>query len=417
MSSETKIIIKILIIDDSAAVVKFIEALLSESQIVDYVSEHADSLDAAFKKLSSFKCDNILLDLNIKDSSGLDTLEKVKRKYPDLPVIVMTGEYSDDIGLKAVALGAQDFLLKNKLDYYSLNKAIHYAIERKKADEEKHKLEKQLQQSRTLESIGTLASGIAHEINTPMQYIQDNTMFFSEGVINLFEIINVYSEIVAQYCNDETMSIAREKINKALGNTDIEYLRKEIPSAISQSLDGIGRVKNIINAMKYFSHADSDEMQKGDINKAIENTVMVSKNRWKYVAEIKTDLDPSIPEIKCFMGRINQVIMNLILNAADAISEVVKDNPDKKGLIQISSKKENNSIVITIRDTGCGIADNNKDRIFDPFFTTKDVGKGTGQGLSIVYDIIVNQHKGSIDVESAAGKGSAFTIRLPTNLD
>ena len=285
--------------------------------------------------------------------------------------------------------------------------------ERKQREEDRIKLEKQLRQSRTLESIGTLASGIAHEINTPMQYIQDNTLFFSEGVINIFEVINTYQKIIKECIQNDKMNEIIEEADKILKDADIEYLRQEIPSAIKQSLEGIERVKKIINAMKFFSHVDTETMAKADINKAIESAVLVSKNVWKYTAEIKTDLDPLLPEIKCYISEINQAMMNLIVNSSNAISDVFRDGTDGKGFINISSRKDNNTIVISVEDNGSGIPEEIKDRIFDPFFTTKDVGKGTGQGLSIVYDIIVNKHKGKIDVDSKVGEGTIFTIRLP----
>ncbi len=653
--------LNVLIVDDSTAVVSYTSGMLSQSKFEDFRIESAGSLDSAFEILKSFKCDVVLLDLNLKNTRGLDTFIQMKSRHPDLPIIVLTGEYTYETSIKAMKMGAQDFLVKDQTDIYSLTKAIKYAVERKKAElklleseeryrslfeasgdgilivntgdqtikyvnpamvsivgyseeeiigrnvriihpEEKYEkiiseiisqargkkkivnnipclrkdgaiiyadvnsvfvtidgikcnlsffrdiserkqkedelsifrrftetsqlghgwtdldgnimyvnqslcdlagekhaeniignsffiyfdretgerfknkifpevlskgqwrhettfidingkeipvfnnlfllrdsnnnpqyfavvlgdireriraeqerlnLEKQLQQSRILESIGTLASGIAHEINTPMQYIGDNTFFFSEGVIDLFELINTYRDIINTLADDPKVKPLLEKAEKAVKKADLEYLRQEIPSAINQSLEGIDRVKKILNAMKFFSHIDSDVMVKANINQAIESSGMVSKNEWKYVADLETRLDPDIPEIMCYIGEINQVMMNLIVNAAHAIAEKTGKDSGTKGLITIISRKVKDFIEITVKDTGTGIPDNIRDKIFDPFFTTKDVGKGTGQGLAIAYDVIVRRHKGNIYFESEPGEGTSFIIRLP----
>ncbi len=239
------------------------------------------------------------------------------------------------------------------------------------------------------------------------------TIFHTWQKISPKPLINLLLEIAAE-CDkmDKSVNI-KEKVDRALEGADVEYLRNEIPSAISQSLMGIDRVKKIVKAMKDFSYIDSDEKQVADINKAIESTVMISRNEWKDAAEIETDIDPSLPQVPCFIGEINQVFMNFIVNSAHAISDVAGDNSRNKGLIKISTRSRKKSISITISDTGSGIPVEICDRIFDPFFTTKDVGKGTGQGLSLAYDIIVNKHNGKIAVDSKLGIGTTFKITLP----
>ncbi len=196
---------------------------------------------------------------------------------------------------------------------------------------------------------------------------------------------------------------------------DLDFLATEIPVAINQSLEGIERVRKIILAMKDFSHPGFREKMFSDINKAIEGTVTISRNEWKYVAELETDLEKKLPLIYCVISETNQVILNMIINAAHAISEKKGKNPMLKGKIVIRTRSAGNSVKIEISDNGTGIPESIIKKIYDPFFTTKGVGVGTGQGLTIAHDIIINKHKGTIDVESVVGKGTAFTVNLPVS--
>jgi len=192
----------------------------------------------------------------------------------------------------------------------------------------------------------------------------------------------------------------------------LAYLQEEIPQAIDQSLEGLERIAKIVRSMKEFSHPGMDEKTPIDINQAIETTINVSRNEWKYHADIETDLDPGLPNVSCLPGEINQVLLNLIVNAAHAIVNVVGESGDK-GLIRISTRLDGAWAEIRVSDTGTGIPEEIKQRIFDPFFTTKMVGKGTGQGLAIAYSVVVDKHGGVIDLESEEGKGTTFIISLP----
>ena len=268
-------------------------------------------------------------------------------------------------------------------------------------------LEQQLQQAQKLESIGQLAAGIAHEINTPSQYIGDNTRFLKESFGELCAVINDIRALLAAAQSDATAQTVAALLVKA----DVEYLLEEIPKAIDQSLEGVGRVASIVRAMKEFSHP-SREMTRVDLNRAIESTLTVATSEWKYVATTSLDLDPDLPPVACFAGDINQVVLNIVVNAAHAIGDVVAGT-EAKGVIGVSTRVIGQWVEIRISDTGGGIPDQVKAKMFDPFFTTKDVGKGTGQGLSIAHAIIVGKHGGQIDVETQTGKGSCFILRLP----
>jgi signal transduction histidine kinase len=279
---------------------------------------------------------------------------------------------------------------------------------------EKRALEHQLQQAQKLESIGQLAAGIAHEINTPAQFVGDNTRFLDDSFKNISTLLNLLSERVAS--NSEPL--ATSDLTEILESVDAAYLMEEIPSAIAQSLEGIERIRNIVLAMKDFSHP-SREAALTDINNSIESTITVAANEWRYVADIETSLDPGLPMVYCHRGEINQVFLNIIVNAAHAIAEATNQDAPVKGKIVVSTAIANDWAEIRISDTGAGIPEDVKVRIFDPFFTTKAVGKGTGQGLAIAYDVVVNRHSGQLQVDSTPGKGTCFTIRLPleTSLD
>ncbi len=260
------------------------------------------------------------------------------------------------------------------------------------------KMEAGLALAQKLESIGQLAAGIAHEINTPMQYISDNAHFLKEAFNHL-----------AGACS-QSMPTPEKPVSKA---GDLEFYLKETPEAIAQTLEGIDHVGRIVAAMKNFSHSSVTGKKPADLNNAILNTLTVSRNEWKYVADINTEFDPQLPLVECNIGSINQVVLNMVLNAAHALKEATDTGLIEKGIIIVSTEAGPGTVRIKIADNGTGIDPLIIDKIFDPFFTTKEVGRGTGQGLMIAHDIIVNKHGGSITVHSEPGKGAEFTVTLP----
>ena len=280
---------------------------------------------------------------------------------------------------------------------------------------ERQNLEMQLVHARKMESIGQLAAGIAHEINTPAQFVGDNTRFIKEAFDDLIDLNQSYTKMLEAAKNGGITPELIKAIDAAAEEADVEYLAEEIPSAIDQSLDGIGRISSIVRAMKEFSHPGSKERESADLNQAIENTITVASNEWKYVADVETDLADDLPPVVCLVQELNQVVLNMIVNAAHAIEIAQGEASAGKGTIRIGTRATNDAAIITISDTGCGIPDDIKDRVFDPFFTTKEVGKGSGQGLAMAYKTIVEHHQGQISIESNAGAGTTFTIRLPVN--
>lgn len=267
-------------------------------------------------------------------------------------------------------------------------------------------------ESLKLESIGRLAAGIAHEINTPTQYVGDNTRFLSDAFSNLDRVLSGGQKLLEAIRTNQPPEPCVAELEAALESADIEFLAQEIPLAIQHSLDGVDRIAKIVRAMKEFSHPDGDEKTPTDINRAIESTVAVSRNEWKYHCEIVLNLDPTLPHVCCRPGILNQAVLNLLINAAHAVEDRVGKS-GSKGTVTISTQHSPDVAEIRIADTGVGIPESIRRKIFDPFFTTKEVGRGTGQGLAIVRSAIVDQHGGAIELHSTVGEGTTFIVRLP----
>jgi two-component system, NtrC family, sensor kinase len=268
-------------------------------------------------------------------------------------------------------------------------------------------LEQQLAQATRLESIGQLAAGIAHEINTPIQYVADNTRFVDESFEGVLAVVRAADDLVAD------QSPAGLRLRAALAALDVDFLAAEIPHALSQSQEGLERVTEIVRAMKDFSHPGQGRVAT-DLNRAVDSTVQVSRNEWRYVAELELDLDPHLGQVPCFEGPLKQVLLGLVVNAAQAIdAERDRAGSQQLGKIRIQTRRLEDGVQITVTDDGPGMDDQVQRKIFDPFFTTKAVGKGTGQGLSMAYAVIVQKHGGTLTVSSVPGTGSTFTVYLP----
>ncbi|MCA9103924.1 MAG: PAS domain S-box protein [Planctomycetales bacterium] len=279
----------------------------------------------------------------------------------------------------------------------------------------RRQMEAQLAHASKMESVGALAAGIAHEINTPIQYVGDNTRFLDDAFQDLDDVFGKIELLLNAYQDGTLRPELVAEVREAAEKADLEYLREEVPKAIAQSLEGAERVVKIVRAMKEFSHPGSEEKTAVDLNRAIESTITVSRNEWKYVSEIELDLDPDLPLVRCLPGDLNQAVLNLVINAAHAIEKRRDDEGklDQLGTIRVSTRRVGESVELRIADSGTGIPEELLSRIFDPFFTTKPVGKGTGQGLAITYSVIVEKHGGSLDIETKVGEGTTFVIRIP----
>lgn len=358
----------------------------SEAIVITDKNGIIEFVNPAFERISGYRSSEILG----KTPSVLKSGRHDKKFYENLWKTILSGKpwkgrminrnkngdfYEEDASISPV-LGSDGSIV----NFVALKRDVTEMI----------RIENQLRHAQKMEGIGTLAAGIAHEINTPLQYLYDNTQFIQESFSKITE------KFWGSNCQDEA--------------GDLQYLMEEIPKALEENMNGIKIVRKIVMAMKNFSHPGLKTMKKSDINEAIVSTVTITRNVWKYNSEVITELKEGLPEVTCHIGDVNQVFLNMITNSSDAISE---KNPESPGKIIIRTDNDENFVYITIEDDGAGISKESVEKIFQPFFTTKQVGKGTGQGLALSYDIIVNKHNGDISVESAPGKGTKFTIKLP----
>jgi signal transduction histidine kinase len=267
--------------------------------------------------------------------------------------------------------------------------------------------------SQKLESVGRLAAGVAHEINTPVQFVTDNVQFMRTSMIDIAAVALAYRSLRHAVQSEGDVVAAVQRTVDAEKAADLDYILENTPLAIDSSIEGLGRIATIVRSMKEFAHPDQAVKQSADLNQAIRSTLVVAHNEYKYVAEIDTQLT-DLPLVQCHLGEINQVILNLLVNASHAISDVVK-HTGSLGKLTVRSRLDGEEVEISVSDTGMGIPEAVRAKIFDPFFTTKEVGKGTGQGLAIARSVIVNKHGGTLRFETECGKGTTFFIRLPVD--
>ncbi|MBD3178401.1 MAG: PAS domain S-box protein [Candidatus Latescibacteria bacterium] len=280
---------------------------------------------------------------------------------------------------------------------------------------ERDELQDKLAKAQKLESIGQLAAGIAHEINTPTQFVSDNVRFFEDAFQDIAGLLQSYQSLLEKLEQEGNCCKEVDNIRKQCEEVDIEYLLEDVPAALEQSLDGLRKVAKIVKSMKDFAHSSGGSNTQVDLNKVIATTTTLARNEYKYVSDLELDLTDEIPLVFCDPDKLNQVILNMLVNAAHAIEDVVGDKPGEKGKITISSGHDDKYVIVNISDTGTGIPEEIRSRIFDPFFTTKEVGKGSGQGLAISHKIIVEEYGGEIGIDSEEGSGSTFTIKLPVD--
>ncbi len=285
-------------------------------------------------------------------------------------------------------------------------------LELSRALDELTETQAQLVEAQKLESIGSLAAGVAHEINTPIQFIGDNLRFLSETTAEMNRFIQTWLDSSEALLDPKRSPEALETLRAVAEEVDLEFALEEVPSAVTQSREGIERVAQIVLAMKGFSHP-RNEMEPSDLNSLITTTVTVSRSEWKYVAEVDVDSDPDIPAVSVPPGSFNQVMLNLIVNAAHAIEERGED--DGPGRITIATRRsEDGMVIVSVTDNGCGMTPEIQDRVFDQFFTTKEVGRGTGQGLAIAHNLVTGLG-GRIEIDSELGVGTTFTLVLPVD--
>jgi two-component system NtrC family sensor kinase len=276
---------------------------------------------------------------------------------------------------------------------------------------ERKRLELELRQAQKLESVGRLAAGIAHEINTPVQFISDSIHFLRDAAQEFAAVLQKLQAVRQSVLAGEPATEVAAAANEAEIAADLPYLLGNVPKAFERCLDGLNRVATIVRSIKEFAHPDAKEKTPIDLNRAIASTITIARNEYKYVADVETDFG-DLPLLTCHPGELNQAILNIVVNAAHAIGDAIAGS-EHRGRIAVRTRQEGEDVVISIADTGAGIPLAIREQIFDPFFTTKEVGKGTGQGLAIARTVVVEMHQGKLTFESEVGRGTTFFIRLP----
>jgi two-component system, NtrC family, sensor kinase len=376
---------------------------------------------------------------------GVETISHLWAEDPDLQVVICTA-YADQSWADVLrALGDRESLLILKKPFDNIEVAqMASALTRKWAFQqqlrsrmddleevvrrrtrsleelneklqleiaERGRMEAELRLAQKLESVGQLAAGIAHEINTPLQYVGDSVTFLRDSFSDLLSVTTAFQRCVgalAAIPGQEAIVAAAEEARET---GDLDYLEESVPKGLERALKGIEHVSSIVRALKEFAHPGQKEKAPGDLNRALENALIVSRNEYKFVAEVETSF-AELPAVLCDLSELNQVFLNLLINAAHAIGDVV-NGTERKGTIRVRTQQIGETVRVTIADTGGGIPAGIRDRVFDPFFTTKPLGKGTGQGLAIARTIVVDKHGGKLSFESEPGLGTAFHIDLP----
>jgi two-component system, NtrC family, sensor kinase len=276
---------------------------------------------------------------------------------------------------------------------------------------ERKRAQSELVLSRQMALLGTLAAGVAHEINTPIQYVGDSIHFLRDSAHNLFGLLDKIQALRRAALAGASLGAAIEAAGQAEESADLPYLRHEMPRAFESCIEGLHQVADIVRSLKDFAHPSQNEMVPADLNRAIQSSLTIATSEYRYVANVETELG-ELPLVTCHVSEISQAVLNIVINAAHAIGDVVRGS-DRKGLITVRTWREGEEVVISIADTGGGIPDAIRSRVFDPFFTTKEVGKGTGQGLAIAWSSVKDRHAGSLTFDSTPGSGTTFFIRLP----
>jgi signal transduction histidine kinase len=407
----------VLIVDDNIANIEILGAALARDHEIRFATGGAEGLELAARVVP----DLILLDVMMPGMDGFETCQQLRAnpQLHDTPVIFISALDAVADKVKAFKVGGSDYVTKpfqpeevqaRVSTHVALYRARRQLCEREEmlrrnlaqletAHATLKEMSGQLQQSEKMAAIGQLAAGVAHEINNPIGFVNSNLGTLQRYIADLFKTLDAYEQAEAELTDETRSSLAEVR-----RNVDLSYLREDCTSLLAESLNGMQRVKRIVQDLKDFAHVDATEKQRASLEKGIDSTLNMVWNELKYKAEVVKEYG-GIPDVECIPSQLNQVFMNLLINSAQAI--------EKRGRITIRTGQEEQKVWVEIQDTGRGIQPDHLSRIFDPFFTTKPVGEGTGLGLSLSYGII-NKHHGRIEVQSEEGKGTTVRIWLPT---
>ncbi len=401
--SETKA--TVLVVDDSATIRTLVSSIVKKSGHTTIMAADGNS---CIDILNSHQIDLLLLDVHMPGKTGIEVLSYLRDHHLNIPVIMISGSADIEEAVKALKMGAYDFLLK-PVNPDKLTVTVKNAL----AESELRKNLKLFQQEK-LASIGQLAAGIAHEINNPLNFIKINFVTQQGNIADILSILNEYRAFTKQIDTNTVYSSELQKLHSIEQDLDLDTLLVEIPQIFTESQGGFERITTIINSMRNFSYKHAiDEKVLFDMNKGIRDTLIISRNEYRYCADIETDLK-ELPPVPCNPEQMNQVFLNLIINGAHAIASQKRAT---NGKIRIATWIDSTAVYCSIADDGPGIPLEVQKHIFEPFFTTKKPGIGTGLGLSISYDIIAHKHHGTLTVDCPHEGGTVFTITIPLRIN
>ena len=406
---------RVLIVDDTLQNIQVLGTVLREQ---NYQLNVAQNGLQALEMVQKVKPNLILLDVMMPELDGHETCKRLKAdpETQDIPIIFLTAKVETDDIVKGFELGAIDYVTK-PFNATELLRRVETHLElsllRKDLERQVEEKTSQLLQAQKLESMGQLAAGIAHEVNTPMQFIGNNTDFLKQVFEDLGELMEKSLKICAQAKDGRVDDELLEEMDEALEDADVEYLTGEAGKAIGKIQDGVSRVVDIVKGMRELAHPGGREKTRADLNQTIQNSISVCRNEWKYVADLELNLDDGLPLVECFPSEVSQCVINLVVNAAHAVGDATGQGSEGKGTIIVSTQTDGDWMEIRVADTGTGIPEEAQPHIFEFLYTTKEVGKGTGQGLSLVHRVVVDNHGGEISFETAPGTGTTFLLRLP----
>lgn len=416
---------RILCVDDMADILALLRQLLGQE---GYEVVCAGSGSEALEIISSEPPDAILLDVMMPGIDGIEVCRRVKadEKLSCIPVILLTAKGADQDVIEGLDAGADDYVTK-PFKREVLAARVRSAVRVKRGYDtiaemnarllaeigERKRREFELARAHRLESLGQLAAGIAHEINTPNQYVSHNLRFLEETFSGVEGVLRAVGLLLEADRNGRIDAQHLAGLRSTANEVDVSYVVREVPRAIRESRDGLRHVERIVRAMNDFSGHDARRKIQVDLPRTIENTLLVCRQAWKDVAEVTTDFDPALPPVWCVPGEFSELILNLVLNAVQAIAEAAREGEARKGRIAVRTRALPGWAEIRVEDNGTGIPEPIRSRVFDPFFTTREVGQAVGQGLTIAHAIVVTGHRGTIRFETETGRGTTFIVRLP----
>jgi signal transduction histidine kinase len=421
---------KILVADDAPDVRSLLTEMLRKDgyEVVAAADgKHAVELTAAERP------DLILLDIMMPEMDGIAACRRLKSdpRLHNIPVILVTAKAADDDVVQGLDVGADDYVTK-PFRKEILAARVRSALRVKRDHDtilrindqlraeiaERKRMEGELARAQRLESIGQLAAGIAHEINTPNQYIGDNVRFMQQAFTEVQRAIGALRAILQEAKEAPPGDRLAGRLEAVLQQAGTDQFAEEIPKAAREALEGVQSVAHTVRAMRAFAEAGARLKSPTNVPEAIQNAIIVCRSQWKDVAEVVTDFDPRLPLVPCVPADLGEVILQLLRNAAWAIAEAAGHHPQdgrgppEKGTITVRARRDNGRLEIRVEDTGIGIREDIRSRVFEPFFTTRPVGEAAGQGLAIAL-ASVGRLGGTITFETETGRGTTFIVRLP----